>query len=85
MTVSQKQFIELLKAGLWGEKADENLFHGAVDWKEILKIAREQTVQGIICDSIGALTCEPAPPKEMLHRLIMDRTRNMQMHAVKLL
>ena len=82
MTRNQQQFIELLRAGLWGEKADESLFRSGVDWKEVLKIARQQTVQCIICDSIGTLTCEPAPPKEMLHRLIMDRTRNMQMHAV---
>ena len=82
MTRDQQQFIELLRAGLWGEKADESLFRGGVDWKEILKIARQQTVQGIVCDSIETLPAELWPPKEVLHRLMMDRTKNVQMHGL---
>lgn len=82
MTRSQQQFIELLKAGLWGEKVDENLFREAVDWKEIIRTAKEQTVQGVICDSIGTLPPDLCPPKEILHKLMMDRTRNVQMHSL---
>ena len=82
MTRSQRQFIELLRAGLWGEKADESLFRGGVDWKEILKTARQQTVQGVVCDSIETLPAELWPPKEVLHRLMMDRTKNVQMHGL---
>ena len=82
MTRSQQQFIELLKAGLWGEKVDENLFREAVDWKEIIRTAKEQTAQGVICDSIGTLPPDLCPPKEILHKLMMDRTRNVQMHSL---
>ena len=82
MTRNQQQFIELLRAGLWGEKADESLFRGGVDWKEVLKIARQQTVQGIVCDSIETLPAELWPPKEVLHRLMMARTKNIQMHGL---
>lgn len=82
MTRSQQQFIELLRAGLWGERADESLFRGGVDWKEVLKIARQQTVQGVVCDSIETLPQELWPPKEVLHRLMMDRTKNVQMHGL---
>ena len=82
MTRDQQQFIELLRAGLWGEKVDENLFREAADWKEIIRTAKEQTVQGVICDSIGALPPDLCPPKEILHRLMMDRTRNVQMHSL---
>ena len=82
MTRHQQQFIELLRAGLWGEKADESLFRGGVDWKEVLKIARQQTVQGVVCDSIETLPAELWPPKEVLHRLMMDRTKNVQMHGL---
>lgn len=82
MTRNQQQFIGLLRAGLWGEKADESLFRGGVDWKEVLKIARQQTVQGIVCDSIETLPAELWPPKEVLHRLMMDRTKNVQMHGL---
>ena len=82
MTISQKQFIELLRAGLWGEKVEESLFRGTVDWKAIIKTAKEQTVQGVICDSIGTLSPDLCPPKEILHMLMMDRTRNVQMHSL---
>lgn len=82
MATSQQQFIELLRAGLWGEKADEGLFRGGVDWKEVLKIARQQTVQGVVCDSIETLPQELWPPKDVLHRLMMDRTKNVQMHGL---
>lgn len=82
MTRSQQQFIELLRAGLWGEKADEGLFRGGVDWKEVLKISRQQTVQGVVCDSIETLPQELWPPKDVLHRLMMDRTKNVQMHGL---
>ena len=82
MTRNQQQFIELLRAGLWGEKADESLFRGGVDWKEVLKIARQQTVQGVVCDSIETLPQELWPPKDVLHRLMMDRTKNVQMHGL---
>ncbi len=83
MTRYQQQFIELLRAGLWGEKADESLFRGGVDWKVVLKIARQQTVQGVVCDSIETLPAELWPPKEVLHRLMMDRTKNVQMHGLQ--
>lgn len=82
MTRDQQQFIELLRAGLWGERADESLFRGGADWKEVLKIARQQTVQGVVCDSIETLPQELWPPKDVLHRLMMDRTKNVQMHGL---
>ena len=82
MTRNQQQFIELLRAGLWGEKADESLFRSGVDWKEVLKIARQQTVQCIICDSIESLPAELWPSKEVLHRLMMDRIRTAQVHGI---
>lgn len=78
----RRQFLELLRAGLWGEKADESLFRGDVRWKEILKTARQQTVQAVIFDSIETLPQEAWPPKEVVHRLMMDRTRNVQMHGL---
>lgn len=82
MTASQQQFIELLRAGLWKEKAEENLFRDGADWKEIMKIARQQTVQGVICDSIETLPSDLWPPKEVLHRVLMDRARNVRMHLL---
>lgn len=80
MTVTRQQFLELLKAGLWGEKADSSLFKEGADWREILKTACQQTVQAVILDGIETLPEEAWPPKEVIHRLMMDRTRNARMH-----
>ena len=42
MTRHQTQFLELLRAGLWGLPADPSHFQtGATDWNAILKIAKE--------------------------------------------
>lgn len=82
MTLPQKQFIELLRAGLWGERADESLFRDGADWKKILKTARAQAVQAVVLDGIETLPAETWPPKEVIHSLMMDRTRNVQMHGL---
>lgn len=82
MTTSQKQFIELLKAGLWGTQVQESLFKDNVNWQSIIQIAREQTVLGIICDSIETLPKEMWPPKDILHKLMSHNIRNIQMHTL---
>jgi hypothetical protein len=82
MTATRQQFLELLKAGLWGERADGSLFKEGADWRKILKTARQQTVQAVILYGIETLPEEAWPPKEVIHRLMMDRTRNVQMHRL---
>lgn len=82
ITFAQQQFLELLRAGLWGKPADPDQFPiGATDWKEIFRIAKEQTVQVIIADGIETLPQENWPPKEALMRLLMVRVRTSQMHT----
>ena len=80
MTTAQQQFLELLRAGLWGTKADANLFKEDVDWKTILRIAKEQTVQVIIADGIETLPEEVWPPKQAMLSLLMLRIKTQQMH-----
>ena len=80
MTTAQQQFLELLRAGLWGTKADANLFRENVDWKTILRIAKEQTVQVIIADGIETLPKEVWPPKQAMLSLLMLRIKTQQMH-----
>ena len=52
MTISQKQFIELLKAGLWGRAADAELFRDGVDWKAVLRLAKEQSVLALVANAV---------------------------------
>ena len=80
MTRAQQQFLELLRAGLWGTKADANLFKENTDWKAILRIAKEQTVQVIIADGIETLSEEIWPPKQAMLSLMMLRIKIQQMH-----
>lgn len=80
MTLSQQQFLELLRSGLWGHNADAELFKSSVDWKEILEIARQQTVLVIVADGIETLPKELWPSKEMITKLTMVRVKTLQMH-----
>ena len=82
MTRTRQQFLELLRAGLWGERADESLFREGADWKKILKTAREQAVQSVVMDGIETLPAEAWPPREIIHRMMIDRTINIQMHGL---
>lgn len=82
-TFAQQQFLELLRAGLWGTPADPALFtEEATDWKEILRIAKEQTVQVIVADGIETLPKEKWPPKQAMIRLMMTRVKTSQMHTL---
>ena len=80
MTISQQQFLELLRSGLWGKAADTTLFQKGVDWKAVLRIATEQTVQVIVADGIETLPEELWPPKEIMIKLMMIRIKIQQMH-----
>ena len=83
ITFAQEQFLELLRAGLWGTPADPTHFPvGSTDWKQILRIAKEQTVQVIIADGIETLPQENWPPKEALMKLLMVRVKTSQMHTL---
>lgn len=82
MSTQQQQFLELLRAGLWGRPADAGLFMGEVDWKKILRIALEQTVQVVVADGIESLPKELWPPKEAMLKLMMMRIKTGQMHQL---
>ncbi len=80
MTISQQQFLELLRSGLWGHKADAGLFLGEVDWNEIITIAKQQTVLVIVADGIETLPKELWPSKDIILKLTMVRVKTLQMH-----
>lgn len=80
MTTPQQQFLELLRSGLWGKAADTTLFQKGVDWKAVLRIATEQTVQVIVADGIETFPEELWPPKEIMIKLMMIRIKIQQMH-----
>ena len=83
ITFAQQQFLELLRAGLWGTPANPALFkQEATDWKQIYRIAKEQTVQGIVADGIETLPKENWPPKEIMFKFMMVKVKTSQMYSL---
>lgn len=83
MDRSQTQFLELLRAGLWGIAANSDDFKpGSVDWRAVLRIAKEQTMAVVVADGIETLPQELWPPKEVMMKLMMLRVKTGQMHAL---
>jgi hypothetical protein len=65
----EKQFWNLLKAGLWKKKVDSNLFSKYVDWNEIVSFAITQNVSKIMADAVNLLLSDTLPPANELSRL----------------
>lgn len=83
MNKSQTQFLELLRAGLWGIAPNpDNFKPGSVDWRAVLRIASEQTMAVVVADGIETLPQELWPPKEAMLKLMMLRVKTGQMHAL---
>lgn len=66
MKRTEQQFLNLLQAGLWQREADTRLFRGPVDWNELFRLSREQTVMGVVYDGIAGLPKEQRPPRAFL-------------------
>lgn len=58
-----KEFYTLLRAGLWGTSADPTLFGANTDWAEFYRMAKKQTVTGILLDGIQTLPSGCRPPR----------------------
>ena len=82
MTIAQKQFLELLRAGLWGTPADPSLFQEGVDWQTILRIAHQQTTSILVADGISTLPDKLCPPKSQIYKLAIKRTDNTLTHQL---
>ena len=83
MNRSQTQFLELLRAGLWGVAADpENFKPDSVDWKAVLRVAKEQTMLAVVADGIETLPKELWPPKEVMMKMAMMRLKIEQTHVL---
>ena len=83
MNKSQTQFLELLRAGLWGVAANaDNFKPGSVDWRAVLRIAKEQTMMVVVADGIETLPKELWPPKETMMKLAMMRLKTEQAHML---
>ena len=86
MDQAQSLFFTLLRSGLWGTVPDVSSFQpSAEDWKQVLRIAKEQTVIGLVAE--GAALCPSGfVPEAVGLRLIglceSIRRRNAQTNSV---
>ena len=83
MKKSQIQFLELLRAGLWGVAPYPNHFKpDSTDWRAVLRIAKEQTMVVVVTDGIELLPKELWPSKEAMMKLAMMRLKTEQAHRL---
>ena len=83
MDRAQTQFLELLRAGLWGVAADpDNFKPDSTDWRAVLRIAKEQTMMVVVTDGIETLPKELWPQKEVMMKLAMMRVKTSQAHQL---
>lgn len=53
MNRSQTQFLELLKAGLWGTAVDVDDFKpDSTDWRAVFELAKTQSVRGLVAEAV---------------------------------
>lgn len=80
---SQKAFLELVKAGLWGDVNPEIRIDGTMDWQEVYQLATEQSVLGLVLD--GLEHSDVKPPQMLLLQWIGEvqviEQRNKEMNA----
>ncbi|MBP3198572.1 MAG: nucleotidyltransferase family protein [Butyrivibrio sp.] len=80
---NQQAFFELLRAGLWNKEARLSKF-GAINLKEICRIAEEQSVVGLVAAGLEHVTDVKLPKEEVL--MVVGQTlqleqRNKAMNA----
>lgn len=72
MTLTERQFLSLLRSGLTGTEPDPVLFAGEADWQTIYRLAEEQTVVPIVTDGIDCMPAGEKPGIETLEPFLAD-------------
>lgn len=79
MQKSRQTLLALLRSALWGTPAD---VPADVDWNTVLKIARQQTLIGLVADAVQILPEDKRPGAEMMQKLQIFMMRNIQSHML---
>jgi len=85
---SQKAFLVLVKAGLWGNGNPDIRIDGTTDWQEVYRLATEQSVLGLV---LGGLEHSNVKPPQLLLlqwigevQMIEQRNKAMNQFVVEL-
>lgn len=83
MNNTQTDFLELVKAGLWGNGNPDIRIDGTTDWQEVYRLATKQSVLGLVLDGLEHSVVKP--PKLLLLQWIGEvqviEQRNKEMNA----
>lgn len=91
MIKGEKEFLELLKAGLWNAPLDLSMFSSQTDWERILQLAKEQTVMGVITDGLSCVPREKQGERRVMMQFyartmaLEDENRKMNAFAPQLM
>lgn len=84
LSISERQLIELVKAGLWGTEVDYRLFEGqSIDWDKLIFLSDQQTVVGIVSDALTMMPITLRPPKNK-YFLFIKKTGEIEEENVKM-
>ncbi len=73
-------FLSLVRSALWGSVADVQ--PGSDEWPDILKMASQQTVMGLVADAVSRLPEDSRPSRELWQKLHLFRVSNIRSHAL---
>lgn len=72
MTLSEKQLLALVRAGLSGRVDEPDLFSGALDWQTIYDLSVAQTVTPLVTEGIDLLPDAQKPDIDLLEPFLAD-------------
>ncbi len=73
MNRSRQQLLELVRVALWDAEPDLTLFEQGVNWGEVLQLAKEQALQGLVSAAIVKLPLSLSPSRSetfLLHQIV---------------
>ncbi|MBR5700168.1 MAG: nucleotidyltransferase family protein [Bacteroidales bacterium] len=72
MTLTERQFLSLVRSGIHGSAPEAGLFRGPVDWNALYALADAQAVVPLVTDGIDHLPAEEKPSIEVLEPFLAD-------------
>ena len=80
MQEARNILLSLVRSALW-QKPAENL-PSSIDWEKVVRLARQQTLLGLLADSVQMLPEQQKPDGTVMRNLQVFMMRNIQSHML---
>ena len=80
MQEARNTLLSLVRSALW-QKPAENL-PSSIDWEKVVRLARQQTLLGLLADSVQMLPEQQKPDGTVMRNLQVFMMRNIQSHML---